>query len=772
MRSSILLALLTCSTLVACGGDETTPTPAGPKFPTGADAFAFGIAPDQTISAAPFPNDLYRGAAGVELAPLGDDPLMAASASAEALAMLDARIAGRPGFGFAAPITLHTTEAVELDSFAGKAHLVALDGPEVGREVVLVRHAADDARRVTFFPAAGDYLMPDTSYAFALDAGVKTATGKPIGAPAGFVRAMSEAPKAEELAGWERLAATRAWVESQEALPVLAFVFRTEPSRAPLEAMLAAVAKAPLVAPTRALRYDAQADAMIDGESIEGAAALDAFYGVPEAPFEHNPGSWDSGSRARAAAISGAPYTGGTFRGKVGKVVHGSVRVPVFNGVASGDDVKASPLLVADGVAKSSLEALVPITLFLCEEHLTAKAEKLPLVVFTHGGTGTRNAASPIATMACELGAATLSYDLPFHGGRSERVLRPGGVVVPAQGDDLNQLTGLARGEPGFVPDGVGDPSGADKTVGPLFGINDGLDPALIEANLLTIPAELVAIARIAKEADFSAFHAGLSFDPARLFHVSLSFGSSFTTGAHALTSEFRAVVGSTAAGNIFGASLTVAPSNAELAGTIVQALLGLSTSAEDLALGAYLDPAAGLVAWLAERGDSMAFAPYVLRHRDFASGLDILHSGDSWDPTLAAAAQLQYNAAVGFEVLTSPGFEPDASMPGADSLLTEPADNEGVSANVTFGGIASSAAIFYNSEPCHSELISPLCTKVWQTQYPPAKPLADEDVAVKISPICGLHAQALAFLGSLLAGEPHAKVLPPVGDCQSVYGP
>lgn len=759
----------------ACGGDESAPGPggpSGPEFPAGMDVFAYGISPGQTISAAPFPNDLYRGDAGVELAPLGDDPLFAAAGTAATLAMLDGRIAGRAGFGFAAPIELFTSEAVELESFAGKVELVALDGPEATRRVILTRYVGSDGKRVSFFPAAGEYLMPDTSYGFAVEAGVTTLKGAAIGSPAGFIQAMSASPPQLDAGGWERLLPLRQWLGTREKMPVVAVVFKTEPSLAPLVAMQATVTSAVVQDPTRALRFDVRTSTMIDGEAHEGVAALDAFFGVAKAPFEHNPGSWDSGSRVRAAVISGETYTGGSFRGKVAKVVHGSVRVPAFNAVADGGKAKNAPLDIEDGIAKVSLDAMVPITLFLCEEHLGGKSAKLPLIVFTHGGTATRNNGTPIAAMGCELGIATLSYDMPFHGGRSETALAAGGVVVPTRNDDFNQLTGIARGEAGFVPDGVGDAAGADKTVGPLFGINDGLDPAYIEANMLAIPAELLAVARIAKEGDWSAFHAGLSFDAERVFHVSLSFGSSFTTGAHAVSDAFRSAVGSTAAGNILGASLTVAPSNAELSGTIVQAILGLTTSAEELQRGAYRDPVVGLVMWLAERGDAMAFTPYVLRHRDDTKGFDILHSGNSWDPTLASSAQLQYNRAIGFEALTSPGFEPDATMPGADTILAEPVADEGVSGNVTYGGIQSSAAIFYNSESCHSELITPLCTKVWASSYPPVTALADTDVTVKLSPICALHAQALAFLGSTLKGQPRATIIAPAGDCASVYGP
>jgi hypothetical protein len=751
--------------LAGCRSKDDEPPPRA-QLPEGVQVFAFGVDPGQTISLAPFPNDLYRGPNGVTLAPLGSDPRYATLAKSKVLAMLDGAIAGRPGFGFAQPIQLFASQPVDLASLAGRVHLVAMDGPEKGREVALEAWWSPTASALSFFPAPGDWLMPDTRYVLALDAGVTTDKGERIGAPAALGDMLAAtAPSGAEVA-WERAGPLRSWV-AKRPVPVIATTFRTEPSLPPLQAMLATVAVAKLESPTRASRYDAKAGKMIDGPSVTGAD-LDGYFGVPASPFENNPGSWHSGSRSSAAVIGGKPYQGGTYRGKIAKVVHGSVVVPAFNVAASGMNIAAAPLTIENGKAVAKLSAVVPITLYLCEPHLKSAAS-LPVAVFTHGGSATRNDATPLAVMNCQLGIATIASDLPFHGGRGETVL-VGDRVLPTRIDELNTLTGLKLGDAGFVGDGVGDALGADVTVGNLFGLEASFSPAIIEANLLTISAELAALVRIVREGNWSALHDGLSFDAKAIHLESLSFGSTFTTGYLALSDEWRGAIGSSGSGHVLSANLTVAPNNANLASNIVAGLLGLKTTAAELGEGAYRDPVVGLLSWLAERGDSMAFAPYVLRHRQGKAARSIVHSSNSWDETLSSMSQLRYNAAMGFEVLEVDGFKIDSTIPGSDKLTAKSAAAK-TTANVAFDGVNHTAALFYYGESCHAELITPICSKGYKKQYPPVVALDAKDVKVSLSPICALHAQGIAFLQSLAGGAGVGSIAPPAGDCAAVYG-
>lgn len=753
------------ATAVGCGGDEKdAATPV--VLPAGVQVFAYGLEPLQTVSLAPFPNDLYRGPEGLEVAPLGSDPVLVTLAKELALTELDAAIDGRPGFGFAQPIQLFSKEPIALASLEERVHLIAMDGPEEGREVAVESWWSNEAKALSFFPAAGDWMMPDTTYVFAIDAGIMTDGGEKVGGTAAMAEVLSgERPDVHGVA-WDRAAPLRVWA-AEHGIPVVGTAFRTEPSLAPLEALLAAVKSAKLPAPTREVRYDVAASTMVDGASYEGAE-LDKLYGVPVAPFSTNPGSWDSGSRVNAKSISGSKYAGGSLRGKIAKVIFGSITVPAFNFVKEGTAAKLAPLVIENGVATASLTTLIPITVYLCEGNL-ANPQKLPVAIFTHGGTATRNNAAPLAAMNCQAGVATVAADLPFHGGRSEVTLLDG-RIVPKRADALNQLTGLGEGDAGFVPDGVGDPAGADVTVGNLFGLNVNLNPTIIEANLLSISTELAALVRLLGEGDWNAFHPGLTFDTKRLFLENLSFGTTFTAGYLALSDEWSVAVGSTGSGHVLGANLTVAPSNAALATTVVKAVLGLKSSNEVLAHGAYRDPIGGLYTWLAERGDSMAFAPYVLRHRKSKTARNILQSGDSWDETLSSPSQLRFNAALGLQVLESEGWTIDPSIPGSATLVPTKAAAE-TRENITFDGVKHTAGIFFNADSCHAQLVTPLCKKNYEKVYPAVVELAPADVTVKVSPICALHAQALHALESVLGGASAATIIPPSGDCDAVYG-
>lgn len=759
------LGLLPLALLAAACGGSTADNDAVP-LPQGRDVFAFGLDPTQTISEAPFPNDLYRGPEGVSLAPLGADPVYASLARETALAQLDAAIAGRPGFGFSQPIQLFANEEIALDSLEGRVHLVAVDGPEAGREVAVESWWSPHSKALSFFPAPGDWMMPDSTYVLALEPGVTTLSGEAIGAPPALGELLTAERSATSGDAWDRNGALRNYV-NERGVPVVATVFRTEPSLDPLQAMFAATKAAKLPAPTRELRYDKATSTMVEGATFEGAA-LDELYGTPSAPFATNPGSWESGSRASAAAIGGAPYEGGSLRGKVAKVAFGSITVPAFDVVAKNGKAVAAPLVLENGVAKSSLTAMVPISVFLCEEHL-AKPGKVPVAVFTHGGTASRNNATPLAAMNCQRGIATVAADLPFHGGRSEFTLVDG-RVVPTRADELNELSGLAKGEPGFTPDGVGDPAGADGTVGRLFGLDSALEPGVVEAHLLTVPTELAALVRLLGEGDWSAFHAGLSFDTSKLFLENLSFGTTFTTGFLALSDDWIGAIGSVPSGHILSANLTVAPSNASLATPVVGVVLGLASTAEELGLGAYRDPVVGLYSWLTERGDSMAFAPYVLRHRSTKTARNMVQTGDSWDETLASPSQLRLNAALGLPVLEADGWVLDPTVPGAATVMGKKAEAT-TSANVSFDGVTHTAGIFFGAESCHAQLITPLCKKRFAKQYPPVKELPANEVKVTLSPICAIHAQGLAFLDSLLGGAGSATIVPPSGSCDDVYG-
>jgi len=145
-----------------------------------------------------------------------------------------------------------------------------------------------------------------------------------------------------------------------------------------------------------------------------------------------------------------------------------------------------------------------------------------------------------------------------------------------------------------------------------------------------------------------------------------------------------------------------------------------------------------------------------------------VLHSGNSWDETLFNPAQITYQNALGIPVFTyGEKWTLDTTVPGADLVAATEAPAELVD-NVAFEGVSTTAGMFYLGEDCHSQVVVPICTTSFEHPYPPITPV--ETPTARLSPICALQHQMRTFLTSLLEGGP-AKIIPPDGDCNSLYG-
>ena len=745
--------------------------------------FHFGLQRGQAMSAAPFPNDLYLTAAGIEVEALADDPVLGEAAKPEQLARWSARIAETDGFGFTSAIRLFTTAPPELDSFEGRVRLVALTGPEAGASVGVQVFWDERTSSIGVFPAWGHWMMPASTYGLLVEAGVAMEGGAKIAAPDGFGDLLAaDAPAgadADVTAAREAWAPLRTWLASEGEDPggfVVGTVFTTQATLPFGEKLFVALDRYPLVPPTRAVRWTTAGAAPVEADPIEGAA-LDAYFGVPQAPFERTPGRWGSGLREDVALLEGvdAPYAGGTRHTHIGRVLNGSLRVPAlhFSADGTGDVANSGLQWDAGGEITWTLEAVVPFTLYLCDSQL-ADPSDLPVAIFSHGGSGERMEAIAFANLNCQNGrAATIALDQPFHGTRVAFDLDAGaGLVVPTGADEYNVLTGLSAGDPGFVPDLQGDNGAATDTVGQLFPIAGALDPAIIEANLVSISAEAYIAIRYLREGDWSQVQAGLSFDGDQIYHQSLSFGSSFTALLTALSDDLRGVMSAVGSVCILSANLPMAPSNAQTVSNIVPLLTGSPTPGGELRAGGFRDFALGMIQWLSQRGDPLAWVPYVLRHRRDDVEMSILSFGDSWDETLYTPAQISYNNAFGFQTFTHEGpgeqiWTVDPDVPGAGTVKATAWAGD-VSANVTFGGRSHTAVLLYNQASCHTEVITPVCVNTYEAT--PAPVAARADKLVFDSPVCAIHGQMDHFMASLAGAAAHGEVTAPSQTCESFY--
>ncbi|MEZ4265119.1 MAG: hypothetical protein R3F39_01985 [Myxococcota bacterium] len=767
-----ILALLLGGAVAGC------PSDGGNGGDLGEDSlFKFALAPT-AISQAPFPNDVYRRAAGNLVVPsLASDPVFSTLTNAQALTMLDGRIAERDGFGVSAAVHFYMTAEPDLGLLEGNAFLVTLSGPEVGTVIPVSPFWFAPGQILGLQPAFGSYLVPGSSYAAVILKGAKAKTGEAITAPKDFLASVAAAapasPSAELTAMRAVMAPLRTYMSREgyaDDAFVIGTVFTTQTSLGYLRSVIDAAADFTLVPPTRHVSFDPTTQTFTETTPIEGAD-LEAYFGTPTGDFKYNPGRWGNGSRADAAALTGAPYTGGTLHHGIGKVINGSIVVPALNQVAAGDSAKSRALTFDAGKATWTLNAMVPFSLFLCADDIADPAD-LPVAIFTHGGTSIRADAVSLANVNCLAGIATIALDQPFHGGRTTTVLRTDdGLIVPTRKDDENVYTGLAKGAAGYVGDGIGDAGGPTDTVAPLFAIADRFDPAIIEANLLTIPFETKVLVRYLKDGDWSQVLPGLSFDGDTIFHESLSFGTSFTTSLMAVSDDFRGIINSVGSVMMVSANLPVAPSNATLAAPILATTLGLASTPDDLKAGAWRDPVIAMFQWLSERGEAVAYAPFVLRHREGTKPMSVLSSGDSWDETLFSPPEITFNNAYGLQVFTpSADWTLDATIPGSESVTGSPIAPTGIAQNLNFTGRLDSGGIFYNSKSCHSQLVAPLCAQSYDAPHPPATKKAAP--VVFASPICQLQHQILEFQRSLLTGPGPANIVPPSGTCEDLYAP
>jgi hypothetical protein len=754
-------------------------TPEGPP----PHPFRLNPDPSATISEAPFPADFRIGEDGtVSLPPLESDPRFATSAKPEILAMLDDIIDARRGFGLANPVQFFTHTGIDLASTSGNVIIATLSGPEQGRIVTPRVEWSEPTQALAISPAWGDYIMADSTYAVVLTQGIATADGEPITVHPNTTMLLAESAPDDEghTVAHNSFAPLRSWLASDDNATqaedvVIATVFTTEDVMtygASIFAMLDAFTLEP---PTRQVRWDVAASAAIEAPVIDGDD-LASYFGVPEAPFHNNPATWTASRRIAAASLTGdgEPYSGGQFHTGVGRVLNGSVLAPAPSFQTVDGDAKNLPIVWDEtGAPTWSMKAMIPFTLYLCDSHLDALSD-LPVAVFTHGGTSHRSAGAAWAPLNCKLGIATLSYDTLYHGGRiMVQADEAGETLLAVNPDEDNEYTGLSIDDDGFMPDYAGDTGGGPETAGQIFALPLQLNPAIAEGNLIMMAGDTHMITRYVKEADWSQVQPGLSFDAERVIHVGLSYGTSFTTPVLALTQDYVAEVWSVGSGAMVTSNLLTAPSNAELASGFVRFTLGLPTSADDLMAAAWLDPIVGLIQWLSQRGDPLAYAPYVLRHRTDGYELPLLATGDSWDETLSSRAQMSFGAAMGVPVYTDgEAWTLAPSQPARDMIKSTPYEGIPLSDNATFGERTHTAAIFYTASSCHAMQVRPMCMRDHELQYPPVVDLESSTITNDVGHICEMQNHSLAFLTSVLAPDTAPEIVAPHGDCEALYGP
>ncbi len=741
-----------------------TPVDVPPDAEVTRPTFAFGTDPQQFVSEGPFPSNLYRTPTGISFGALDRDPVLGGIASEALLGMWTDRATTRKGFGIGTPVWFFPSAPVDPATLEGRVQFFSVSGTDAGRVIQTRTFVDESTGLVGIAPAWGEYMVGGTTYVVAIEAGVTTADGEEFVAPTDLFVALAGQTETGPLRdAFEPLVA---WLNENLEFDVsdwvVATVFTTENVANVGGAVFSATNAFPVSAPTRRTAWDPESGTWVESEPVSGADALDAYFGtVPDAAVTW-PGRWSASHLGFASdeldvgdASPGAPHE------HIGAVINGSITVPTFYLDAEGN-AQGFPF-AEDGTVTPTAQSIVPFTLFLCDSQLDDPSS-VPWVVFSHGGGAQRSNALPIANLACEAGLATIAIDMIHHSGRFDMAQVEPGLFAPVADDAYNVFTGLSEGDPGFVPDGIGDHAAAASSVSKMYAVETLLDPDHIAANLLSVATDTRSLVRTVLRADWTGMWPGLSFSADQYVHAGLSFGTSFHAALLALGDVDTAIT-SVGAGLMLGANLPVAPANGEQGSALIFAALGLNTRPADLQRLGVDDPAMSLLQWLHQVGDPMAWAPHVLRHRLDDRTMTLVALNDSWDDTLSSPAQLSFDAAIGAPVFTvGEGWTLDPSIPGADLVEATPWPGD---ASVTYGGITHTAARFYASLTCHSLLVSNVCVHTWEPEYPPIT-LLDEPVG-ELSPICEAHASALSVL-RIGVGD-GAEIAAPGGDCAAIYG-
>jgi hypothetical protein len=696
------LAILLLLAQLGCSSSGSSPPP-----PTGGDGpqmqvdFTPPASGHYDFGKLPWPNDLYRGSNG-HIA-LGAIPDLGGSNYANAL--VDG-LSDLDGFGVTTGMFVaFDRDLAPVTVNAQNAYIVTLSGSDRGTKIPAAYHYDADAHRLAALPAPGNVLLQKTTYAFVMTSDVKGADGHALSQPKALTDALAgQGPAAQVYAPLAK------WASDQHVdvkTIAAATVFTTQSITADLE-------------DARTIVWSGSAPrAHLVRSFPDGTSSLDQLLGVPVAAL---PGLDNAG-----ATPSTAPY--GIAHSHIGRVIYGTVDVTAFNSNDPGNGGKF--LVDAQGHLQPKGTNTVPFTLVL-PQTVTAQT---PIVVFTHSIQSSRVQAFGVADTLAGAGFAVIAADLPFHGSRN-----------PLGHDLRNNLTGE------MTPDGVGDDNGL-IVASMFFGIAGNgdltsLHPALVRDNLRQAAIEQIALARLAAQGDWSEIKASdatlssLGFDAQNIYSVAEGLGTFVAIEAASVEPTFRAQVLSVAGGGLVFPTLLNSPSYSPQFTPIVMNTLSLSASIDWTNFHPMYQPLVNLFQTVTDRGDPLAYAPYVIRQPLAGrSAANLLVSEAFRDEALPNHSSESLGAALGTPAVTMNGQAPNiryvasGMMPSATAPLMRNMGN------------ATAGFVQYNPSP-GSLLLKQHGEHDYEPEFPPFVKLSA--IEMLDNPIQRTQAQMLRFLTSI----------------------
>ncbi len=561
-------------------GDDAAPATSGPIV-------LFSVPASGAISmhAVPYPNDIFLDASGhPDLVYEYSTPPIDLKFKANS----EAALKEYDGWAVTTGALFWTGEEIDEATLSDdNAYLVDLAS---GDKLDVIGHVRLDPFSVVLNNGYGVVLRENAKYAYVLTTGVRTKSGKPLGATAAFTAAISKAGTTRAALAYAPL---RAWLTSKTVAP-------------------ATIAGATVVT-TKSIRKDlvtlrtriraAAAPALKVKTVLSTQAELDELMGMPR---DNLPGN-DGGRGLAHDAIS--------------HVIIGSYKSPNFINAMPG--VTGFFEYDANGPRQKG-EDDVPVLLVLPKLAAGATYASTPVVIFQHGLNGQYGDVIGVANELGRVGIATVGIDLPFHGERfigatDTRHNFRDQFPSPSDPDGGPPVGGAVPG-----PDGLADYQGLSPSLKFTDIVGDGdvqFDARAIRANFLQSSVDHMVLVHLLKNGNIDELRSKatlplFSFKAERLVYSGISFGS--ITGAITLAAEpdIGAAYLSVGGGGLLFPLLVNSAVYGPYFLLFVNGAAGLSEGEVDPRTDApQFHPAYHLFQGLLDGGDPLAWAPYVLRH-------------------------------------------------------------------------------------------------------------------------------------------------------------
>lgn len=710
--ATAVLGLLTTA-VVACGGDDGPAGPAGPYF-----RFDLPADPTTAIPMAdlPYPNDALLGADGriqVTTASFAHS----VDADPRVIETATAALARRRGFGVFTgaifPVAKlaagETLDPATLD--ATTVTLVALaDGSAVPLEVT-----AKPDGNLHLQPKLGHVLAQAAQYAYLLRAGIKTTAGTALVADPDLTALLSSdrpsGPSARAATAYAPLRTYLAAHAIDPATVVGATVFTT------------ADYTSELVAARRILDQQAPARAVID-HVYRAGVQLDGLFGTP---VDNDFPGWDN----------------------PGGIAHSHLRAVVLGHFAAVDFTSAAPRTLGrweyDGAGAPVVKAMEDVPFFLA---LPAGGDlhDLPIMVFNHGFGSSRAVVAAIANTMAARGIAVIGIDSPSHGDR-----------FSAAHDAVHNVTG-ADG-----PDGLADEASAasqleflDIIGDPAAGIAQ-LDAQVMSASFRQSAVDIMSEVRLIDDGDWTALASdfpGLAFRGDRLVYSGQSMGGVLGSIVTSIDPRVGAAVLGVAGGGLLQHATENSPWLWQQFGIVLAGALGVANDRADPGVAPpHTDLGFLLMQTLIEDADPLSYASLTIRAPLGAPKHVALLNAYS-DEVLPNQSSEALALALGLEWMTTPRSA--AGPRYIEPVATKPAP---LSANVTTGGTAVTAAWVVLTPATHGMQTNHDESSTFQVSFPPftprATPLAISNPIVAVQRMMAEFAQTYIESGTPTLVDP-----------------